>query len=1070
MANIIGETFKEYVSNQITVRQRQLGTFQSDNANYAFGNSKTPFLKLVSGVDVSEVKCQELGIPTSYSGNNLAKQYLLFGGTAFKNSNNFTEARFGVATNYDDIFGKASYGFNSSPDFGLSPLPGITGASIKSLNRGSLRESEIKIKCYNRLQFNIIETLFLRLKYSFLLEWGHTSYYDNSGTLVSEPLSNGDYFLAGGNTQRELLDVLEDTRESSSGNYDAFLGYVKNFSWDLKQDGSYDISIKGITPGDVIESLKINVLKTDTNKEDDTDDEAPSVEKDKDKTTLNLLLNAIREKCAEDDTWLGGEVSIKHVDQIDNEFLRKKIPSLPIVKGEILEKYKEFTTPNNSKFTNFREALRLEFSFDDDSTGEEQLYIKFGALCRLIEMYCLVYDTAKDKKPPLIAVDGNYGLDDPKLGNYCFTIPEQFSTDPRVCLISVPDGKAVQDGIEEEDGWFNNSWVGSALFGSSVDKIQEFNKAVQPLFKTSQPYVGNMMHIHINANLISTVLNDNTDENGNLSLYDFFSRILEEVQKAMGSINKFEVIYNEDTNEIRFMDNTQIPGIFDLIEEKEPLPVRLNTHLLKPNEGSFVLDVGIKSELTKETAAMITIGAQSNGNVVGENATAFSEWNKGCTDRIVEEKQNSEEEGGGKSTDTTPPDPPPQTPEEKFAEHSKKIFAYLTRVIRLKLDEDDIDSYNASFRPYLNYIVGDLSQSRPGKPAVIPPLGFIPLSLDIKMLGISGIKIYQKYTITEELLPPNYRDKIEFITKGLSHNIDSGGWTTTIDGQTVPKNNKSAINDPAAKNELKKLNSKPSSSRTSSGPSSNNPSNRGNTGTSNTTCDKVLAESPTSGGEPSSEYKTNAGYTRFYSPVGDQNAVPTSPYTGKKPRGGSRPRKAPHRGLDLDITTPPTKYPLYAIWDGEILQTTSGGGGFRTIYKLDMDSLQTEAPHIYNNIASDYSIETNSKDFRPTGGGIIYVTYFHEEPDDPDNYFGSGDKAIRGAKPCLPPGISPGAKIKRGQFIGVADNTGVGSAAHLHINIMIGPKNSPYTNWVFGDGRNKSQLDPVDWIYIKGTN
>ena len=57
------------------------------------------------------------------------------------------------------------------------------------------------------------------------------------------------------------------------------------------------------------------------------------------------------------------------------------------------------------------------------------------------------------------------------------------------------------------------------------------------------------------------------------------------------------------------------------------------------------------------------------------------------------------------------------------------------------------------------------------------------------MLGISGIKVYQKYTINEQLLPPNYKKKIEFLTKGVSHAINADGWTTSIDGQSVPKNN-----------------------------------------------------------------------------------------------------------------------------------------------------------------------------------------------------------------------------------------------------------------------------------------
>ena len=49
------------------------------------------------------------------------------------------------------------------------------------------------------------------------------------------------------------------------------------------------------------------------------------------------------------------------------------------------------------------------------------------------------------------------------------------------------------------------------------------------------------------------------------------------------------------------------------------------------------------------------------------------------------------------------------------------------------------------------------------------------------------MKIFQKYTITDEFLPQSYRDNIEFIIKGLSHTIDESGWVTNIEGQFMPK-------------------------------------------------------------------------------------------------------------------------------------------------------------------------------------------------------------------------------------------------------------------------------------------
>ena len=821
MPNIIGESFRDYVAQQVETRQLKLGQNSNENGAFTFLSGKTPFLKLTSGINISEQKCTEIEIPESYAGNRLASNFILFGGTSFINDNGVAQQRLGVTSNYSDLFGNTSYGMVSNADYGLVPMPGVESATIKSLNRGSLREAEIKLKCFNTLQFNIIETLFLRLKYSFLLEWGHTIYYNNDGTVNTTPISNSEYYLEGNHTQKDILTQLEDSRKESSGNYDAFLGYVVNFTWNLNPDGSYDISIKARTPGDVIESLKINVLKHDPIEEnDDADEDAPSIEKDKDKTTLNLIFNTLREKATEGDSSIFGlsvaEASFFSVDKIYSSFLKEKVPSLPTLEGELKDKYLAWSNPENSTvdlntgglanptgleglysaLDTFlqsvgptRELVRIEFGFDDNSTGEEQLYIKFGALCRIIEQYCLIYDTGNDKSPPIVSIDSDYK------SNYCFTVPEQFSTDPRICMIPLPDNEQDTEDLNSEDNTWNRFWSWTGIIDDASENLADLNKVLSTEFRTRSNYVGRLMHIHINCNYVSDILGKNIDEDGNLSLYDFFTTLLQGVQRSLGSINKFEVIYDEDTNAVRFMDNTQIPGLFEFLEEPLPEPTRVNVNTFRPSEGSFVRDVSIKTEISKDIANMMTVGAQSNGNVVGENATAFSTWNVGLTDRVTKEKQNTKDDAGSEATNNNPPDPAPKTPEEKFAEYRVKVLKYLLRVVKLKLDEDDIETYSTSFRPYLNYIVGALSQpsvnSDTGQeePAKITPIGFIPLSLDISMLGISGIKVYQKYTINEQLLPPNYKSKIEFLTKGVSHTINADGWTTSIDGQSVPKNN-----------------------------------------------------------------------------------------------------------------------------------------------------------------------------------------------------------------------------------------------------------------------------------------
>jgi hypothetical protein len=143
-------------------------------------------------------------------------------------------------------------------------MPGIISANTKTENRGSLRTTTIQIKAWNRVQFEIIDILYLRLGYSVLFEFGNTIFFQNDGRLIKDvPYSLADTFLAGDYTVSTLLKRIQELRLASDGNYDAVYGKVVNFSWEFVEDGSYDITVIIRSIGDVIESLKTNVLIDD---------------------------------------------------------------------------------------------------------------------------------------------------------------------------------------------------------------------------------------------------------------------------------------------------------------------------------------------------------------------------------------------------------------------------------------------------------------------------------------------------------------------------------------------------------------------------------------------------------------------------------------------------------------------------------------------------------------------------------------------------------------------------------------------------------------------------------------
>jgi hypothetical protein len=56
------------------------------------------------------------------------------------------------------------------------------------------------------------------------------------------------------------------------------------------------------------------------------------------------------------------------------------------------------------------------------------------------------------------------------------------------------------------------------------------------------------------------------------------------------------------------------------------------------------------------------------------------------------------------------------------------------------------------------------------------------------MDGLSGMKVYQKFTIDSNFLPTNYPGTLEFLIKGITHTIEGNEWTTSIESMAIPKN------------------------------------------------------------------------------------------------------------------------------------------------------------------------------------------------------------------------------------------------------------------------------------------
>ena len=369
--------------------------------------------------------------------------------------------------------------------------------------------------------------------------------------------------------------------------------------------------------------------------------------------------------------------------------------------------------------------------------------------------------------------------------------------------------------------------------------------------------------------------NDNNETK--IDLHGFLKSICTDINEALGSINNLEPIIDELTNDVRITDSTNYPGKKKLLNYLN-LPVPNDDEEARfqifgyrgsgtKTYAGFVRDAGISTKITKEIAAMITIGATAKGSSPNIDATAFSRFNAGKINRFAKTfvaktpkktpKERKEEaiaemlrssinrtiHEGGSAEDL-------QKEREELNKYCKKngikspeLNLTFTEKFLLSLGEkpaaaygfdemadgfftkdsnadamnkpvtgkeratDTINPFDAGAvdNPFTPLMREDSSlegknvrtmatlysqmeairykQAKSGSPSV----GFIPFEMSLTLDGISGIKIYSGIRTNTEFLPHNSPETLEFITKGVDHDISGNDWTTKITTIACPK-------------------------------------------------------------------------------------------------------------------------------------------------------------------------------------------------------------------------------------------------------------------------------------------
>jgi hypothetical protein len=339
--------------------------------------------------------------------------------------------------------------------------------------------------------------------------------------------------------------------------------------------------------------------------------------------------------------------------------------------------------------------------------------------------------------------------------NFMLTFPGQISSDPRICLLP------------------NENLRPFKL--SDPDVINKFSK------DCPNEYIGRLMYLFFSIEYLGSTLFELANEKGEIILENFLKRILDDTNKCLGGVNK--LTYKIFDNVVKIIEEASLK--YDNLKEQKDY-ARFNVYGVRPNEGSFVKNIDFNVTITNDMATMITVGAQANGNQPGVDSTALSKFNEGLIDRTKNKVTTDKELEAELLAGTTQS----RNAETEYATARKKYNDAKNNVYKEQLLTSEtiktLTNFNSDFA---KEYVGRLTENEQ-----IPAPSFLPFDLNLTMMGLSGIRIFEKFALTqgsEKILPSYYRDNngkslIDFIVMDLKHSIKDNKWETMVKGRSIP--------------------------------------------------------------------------------------------------------------------------------------------------------------------------------------------------------------------------------------------------------------------------------------------
>ncbi len=825
--NIFGKPFRSWVTRQINKRQESLGYVDYGVDDLKYQNTKTPWIRLASTVDISgddesQVVANLLknNFPEGTFKNDIAaKNFILQGGVIGIGDGNELKTNQGL--NSTNQYYKGAYGWGGINERGYVPLPGLIDANLIYKSDGAFAQAVINMKCFSRSQLALMEVLYMRPGFNLLLEFGWSSYLNSEtgkletyDTFMSNALNftlnkNGitceDFENKDGSRYSNILGLIEQERVSRSGNYEGIFGTITNFNWVFNpSDGSYTCQTTIIGHGNVIESLQVNISSPvvkdefllNVGRTEDAGIEQANLRNNKLTTFMDNIYRSF--------------VSATD-NSTKNSTISSKIGELTLTSANTTYGFQDYTL---NDFQSFEKEERGVLTIKNGIVGftgmssnvmglDEQpiqVFIKFSVLLAILQKFFLLYDD--DSNPAFFFNMSFFDLDNDQ--NYIANIPGQFSADPLKCF-TVYQNHNIDFGPLSK--LMNSFLLKTEIYNTLEASNESFNlpnttmntifRKAAPNFLSDLGHAAKLSDIFINTQYVNQVVTDTNLYNNqtlSLSLLKFLQSLLDGISTSRGGLNNFKVISDITNNQVKIIDESP------LIRWKSGVPPTsdgtelcvFNTFGVKNQiGGSIVKNLNVQSKIDQDMVTVIAASTGNRSNGFQSNGTGLGKWNDGLSDRIFPNP------GDAPNTSATKEETPTQKISKLWKENIntynpkdgvsmyRGLFNSIFDDLKWnKVNIESLKSNNSQFQSLLSGILVDSQQ-------VSSPY-FLPFSFDMDIEGISGIRLYEHFDLDDNVLPTTYDSStLELQVKTCDHTVNASEWvtkTSAIPKPVVPPN------------------------------------------------------------------------------------------------------------------------------------------------------------------------------------------------------------------------------------------------------------------------------------------